>query len=310
MIHLNSLRLVALTAAMVSAGLTHAQAPAVPQPQGATILMVKKPAQEPLRGTPATQEPIAAALRLPLPRKAAPIQAEELPGLGITPGEMVGSKSKPIKVGADRNEVLYVSLTQTNRISTPFETPIVIDSSGATIKTVDSDVYVLPASIKPMTIYVTGGAGKTVGLTLVPRANLSAQSFVLQPEGQQQPTIAQTPAEDAPVISDYVGRINNIIKQLCLDNTPQGFTKAALPASVMTSDSVVVVPKFKYAGSTFDVHSYQITSASSSPLELSEEAFYTSKKVRSVAFFPRVLLQRGEDTTVFVITDRETVGAQ
>ena len=44
------------------------------------------------------------------------------------------------------------------------------------------------------------------------------------------------------------------------------------------------------------------------PVELNEESFYTPS-VRAVAFYPKTMLQQDEDTTVFVVVDRDAIGA-
>lgn len=246
------------------------------------------------------------APELPAPKKLKPA-AEQMPGLGVSPGEYPEGRSNPIKVGADRNEKIFVSLKQLNRISTPFESPQAVDATGATLKQIDQDIYFLPSSLAPTTIYITGGPGQTIGLTVVPQETLPAQTFVLQPEGTSAklPAVSGTSAanDSEYVATDYVGKINSIIRQLCLDKTPTGFTKSSLPRAVATASDVLVVPKNKYAGTQYDVYSYTIKSTSSAPIEMKEEAFYT-KMVRAVAFYPSAVLQRGEETSVFVIADR------
>lgn len=236
-----------------------------------------------------------------------PLLSETLPGLGVLPGAEP-TRTQAVRVGADRNESVFISLNQTNRISTPFENPLVVDSSGATIQTIGQEIFFLPSSAKPTTIYINGGPSQTVGLTLVPKAGLAAQSYVIQPEGRGNAKAgAAAVADVAPMPADYVGRINSIMRQLSLGRTPSGFTKAALPAATVQSDTVMVNIEHKYSGSHMDVFAYRVTSTSAAPIELKEEAFYTPS-VRAVAFFPNTMLHKGDATLVFVIADRNGEG--
>lgn len=252
-----------------------------------------------LAGKP-TPTPIQAST---LAQRLPPPQAQLLPGLGVMPGDINEMKVKSVRVGIDRNELVYVSLTQLNKISTPFEQPQVVDSSGAVVKAVGQDLFIQPISDKPLTIYITdGGIGQSVGLTLVPKPNLPAQSIVLQPETSPTKSMAVGAKTDDYVPSDYVGKLTAHFKQLALGKTPNGFTKGRLPRAVAANAQTVYEPLYKYAGSSYDIYSYKIRSISETPIELNEESFYTAE-VRAVAFYPLAMLQKDEETTVFVISD-------
>ena len=271
----------------------------------ATIAEVRKaetPIPPPIKGA---QIAGSAGLNTPLPIK--PL-AQPVPGVGTIPGEVSDLRAKPIRVGADRNELVYIALGQLNKIATPFATPQIIDSTGAVSKVVGQDIFFQPINDKPLTVYITnGGVGQSIGLTLVPKANLPAQSIILQPES---PAILQSgrtePEEE--IAGDYVSRLTAIMRSLSLGKTPNGYTKSRLPSSVAAGKELVIEPQFKYSGASYDLFSYRIRSIASSPLELREEAFY-SESVRAVSFYPHVMLQTGEDTQVFVIADRSQGGA-
>lgn len=238
--------------------------------------------------------------RLPPPPR---VRAQDLPGVGTLPGEASDLRIKSVQVGTDRNELVYISQGQLNKISTPFEAPQIIDSTGATLKAVGQDLFIQPSSDKPLTVYITnGGQGQSIGLTLVPRANLPAQSIALQLDAPAGSPAVKAEVEEI-VASDYVSRITALVRSLALDRTPAGFTRSRLPTAVVTGRELVIEPQHKYAGSSYDLYSYRVKSVSQSPLEMREEAFY-SEVVRAVAFYPSALLQAGEETFVFVIADR------
>lgn len=259
------------------------------------------------------------ALKLPIPRPAgnqtAPrLPAQTLPGVGVLPGDAQQSKVNSIRVGSDRNEIVYVSLTQINRLATPFESPQVIDASGASVKTVGQDIYFRPSSDAPVTIYVSNGANQTLGITLVPRANLPAQTIVMQPDTpagsvRQSQSSGAAATSDEVLPSDYVGRLNVIIRSVALGQTPQGFTKSRLPASAASTSDLTVFPDYKLSGSNYDVYAYRVKSTTAIPIELKEEGFF-SDGVRAIAFYPNVVLQQGDETAVFVVADRSENGGE
>ena len=248
-----------------------------------------------------SSDPSDAVLKLPAP--VSKVRTQELPGLGVMPGESSDMRIKSVRVGTDRNELIYISQAQLNKISTPFDSPQIIDSTGAILKAVGQDLFLQPASDKPLTVYITnGGVGQSIGLTLVPRMNLPAQTIVLQPDSPTGSPAVKAVNEEI-VAGDYVSRINGLIKTLALGKTPAGFTRSRLPASIVAGAELMIEPQYKFAGSSYDIYFYKLRSISNTPLELKEEAFYT-EAVRAIAFFPTALLQAGETTSVYVVADR------
>ena len=185
-----------MAAALLGSGLAWAQAEprlnatgqdSALQPQ---IILLKK--TDDLAQGPAQAGPTAGlgggSLRTPsgserTPRQTPPprVRAQDLPGLGTLPGESPDMRIKSVQVGTDRNERVYISQGQLNKIATPFESPQIIDSTGATLKAVGQDLFIQPSGDKPLTVYITnGGQGQSIGLTLVPRKDLPAQSIALQ----------------------------------------------------------------------------------------------------------------------------------
>lgn len=309
MIMKNSILVAALSALGLSASV-HAQDQQAKQPKIVILKKVIKSDDATKPAAPADQAASPAAMSLPLSgvksgQGGSKLLSQDLPGLGVMPGDAEDLRIKSVRVGADRNERIYVSLTQLNKIATPFESPQAIDSTGATLKSVGQDIYIQPNSDKPLTVYVTnGGQGQSIGLTLVPSASLPAQSIVLMPDTPSNSGVAKAEAEEI-IAGDYVTRITGLVRSLALGKTPSGFTRSRLPASVITGKELVIEPQQKFAGTSYDLYTYKVRSVSISPLEMKEEAFYNDA-VRAVAFFPSALLQTGEETMVYVIADRPT----
>lgn len=239
-------------------------------------------------------------LALPLPK----VRSQSLPGLGTMPGEASDTRIKSVRVGGDRNEMVYVSLNQLNKFATPFENPQIIDASGAVLKVVGQDLFLKPANDTPFTVYISNGSsGQSTGITLVPRANLPAQTIVLQPDTPRDSRANVSADSDEVAPGDYVSRIKTIVEALSMGKTPVGFTKSRLPSSVVTGKELVIQPQHKYAGATYDLYAYRVRSIAKSPLEMKEDAFYT-EAVRAVAFYPSAMLQTGEETMVYIVADR------
>lgn len=271
-----------------------------------------KPKSEPelaLRGS-AGLVPSQAVLNLPLANNTGtnlvrlPPKSQEMPGLGVMPGTQADYQIKSVRVGSDRNELVYISLQQLNKISTPFESPQAVDATGATLKAIGQDIFIKSANSEPFTLYISdGGNGQSIGVTLVPQPNLPAQSIVLVPDRPTAPGAATSTSAPEMVAPDYTGRLIGLMKKLALGNIPQGFTKSRLPRALANDGKTIFEPFYKYSGSVYDIYSYSVKSVLKEPIELNEESFY-SDSVRAVAFYPHTILQTDESTLVYVVVDR------
>jgi conjugal transfer pilus assembly protein TraK len=283
---------------------------AIPVAQPKTLL-IKTKAEPAPKQAPVVAKAPRIDLEASVGAVAPPIKVRsmDLPGLGPLPGDPGDYKIKSVRVGSDRNELVYISISQPNKIATPFDRPqVTFDETRAVGSVVGQDFFIQPNSENPITAYISnGGVGQSVGITLVPRANLPAQSIVLQPDSTVTPGVAKAD-EQENVAGDYVSRINSLIKQLALGKTPNGFNKSAIPRTVISSPQLVIEPQNKFSGATFDLFSYRVRSISASPIEMREDSFYTDV-VRAIAFYPTAVLQAGEETMVYVIADRLTKDA-
>jgi conjugal transfer pilus assembly protein TraK len=241
--------------------------------------------------------PASNEVMLPPPPKR--IEADVFPGIGIMPGDPPELKNKVVKNSNERNEIVYISLQFPNRISTPFLNPQVIDKSNAGIEIVGSDVYVTPKSNEPIGIYITDEAARQViSLTLVPK-NIPQQTLVAQLD-----TKIASNSSNLPSPSDYVGKIDDLMRTIAQDKAPAGFTQANLPRSVSRNGDLIIAPQARYSGTTYDIFKYQLTSAAKTNIELQEERFYNQENIRAISFFPATVLSPGGTTTMIVITDR------
>ena len=248
--------------------------------------------------------PAEAEKQITLPPAPAPrrVEAEVLPGIGVMPGENPELKNKVVKNSNERNEVAYISSQFTNRISTPFINPQVIDKSNSEIEIVGQDIYLTPKSSEPIGIYITDeGSRQTISLTLVPK-NIPQQTLIAQLDAKTN----SNGSEAAP--SDYVGKLSNLMKQIAQEKSPAGFTQGSLPNSISKQGELVIKPFTRYSGTTYDIYKYQLTNGSKLNLELQEENFYNQQNIKAIGFFPETVLLPGTSTSMIVISDRSTNG--
>lgn len=256
---------------------------------------------------PSKPAPVAAkALKAPATdeRLMKRVAEQPLPGLGVMPGEKQLARANVIRVQSDRNEIVYVSSSMANRISTPFDAPRVIDTQDVEHQTVGQSIYLLPKDAeKPVALYITGSNPNdpVVSLTLVPKA-IPQQTIVLQLDAPLAKGAGMQEAEPAPSTDVYSERIRYLLRQVALNKVPEGFAEGSLPSSAAVLPGVAIHPVSRYSGPSFDIYRYRIR-GTGDQVELTEEAFY-SEGVRAVAFFPTAVLRKGEETTIFVVADK------
>ncbi|WP_425953172.1 conjugal transfer protein TraK [Ralstonia pseudosolanacearum] len=239
-------------------------------------------------------------------KRVSKVAAQPLPGLGTMPGDSDVFRVKPVRVSSDRTEVINVSATLANRISTPFANPQAVDSQpdDFDVQAVGQSLYVTMKSDKPVALYVTGDKPNdpVISLTLVPK-NLPAQTVTLQLDKPLAGTNGSGADGDlAPESNVYTDRLRYVLRQLAIGKVPQGFSEGALPKSVARLGKVTAYPLTRYSGPNYDIYRYRIEAAADN-VELDEGAFY-SDGVRAVAFFPNSALRKGESTEVFVVSDK------
>jgi conjugal transfer pilus assembly protein TraK len=228
-----------------------------------------------------------------------------IPGVGSIPG-VANAKNNVVRVGTERNEVVYIAANFPNRIATSFKSPKALGKQGDNeeiIKRVGSSLYVTPMDLEPIAIFVIGDkpSDPVFSLTLVPK-DLPAQTIIAQLDSASSD---YTEAKGEITPSSYVEKINYLLKQTALGKTPEGYTVGSLPKSVARGQYLSITPQVRYSGSSYDIYRYLVTATGDSPLELKEDIFYTPG-VRAIGFFPKTILQKGEESYVFLIHQRES----
>jgi conjugal transfer pilus assembly protein TraK len=237
-----------------------------------------------------------------------PVAEQPMPGLGVMPGDKQALRANTVRVGGDRTEIIYVSASFPNRISTPFAAPRAIDKSNADITQEGQSLYVtLNDPAKAVALYITGDKPNdpVVSITLVPK-DLPPQTVVLQLDASI-PVGGSATRDEAPIDSAYEEQIRYVMRQAALGKAPEGFAEGTLPNSVARIGALIAVPIARYSGPHSDLYRYRVENAADAQVELDEGAFY-SDNVRAVAFFPTAVLRKGESTFVFVLADKSATG--
>lgn len=238
----------------------------------------------------------------PAPKPVHPLEVP-LPGLGTVQGDRLLNKSALIRVYGDGTEIVDVSNQFQNRISTPFDSPKIVDSSNSEIKIVGSSIYISLTG-KPVVVYITGSVNgdPVISLTLVPKP-IPAQTVVLQLD---QPL--NHPADkhkDKP--ESYEQHLSSLLKTVAMGENPEGFTKGHIDNIVARKGVLAIFPTARFSNAYMDIFSYKITNTGTKETRLAESSFY-QKGVLAVGMFPASTLKHNESTFVYVISNKTALG--
>jgi len=225
-----------------------------------------------------------------------------LPALGKLPSPDKQFRPKIIKAIDGANHIVEISQTMPNRIATPFTKVSIVDVSGAQIQTMKGDVYVVPASPDPFTIYLTdaNAPSATVSLTLIPKPVLG-QSIIIALEGIQQTTAQKKDPAEAKYKSDkYSDKIIGLYRQVVRGHIPSGYTVHDLQKHTAVIGPVEIIPSKVYSGRDWNIYIYKAHNTGQNELELVESDFYDDG-VRAVAIYPEILLKPNQDTNIYIL---------
>lgn len=271
--------------------------------------LIVQPEKQPEKPVP-PPKPVRKVVKLQAPATPVePVQPKPvrpavmpLPGLGTVDGDPRLMKANLVRLSGDGTEVVQISSAFQNRIATPFESPRVIDSSDAVFKVDGSNIFLTPASDKPIVIYVTGSekGDPVLSMTLTPRP-IPAQTIILQLE----PSMARTP-EKQEKAATYEEKLRNLMRSAALGRAPDGFSESPIDSVVGRMGALIVTPQTRYSNARLDVFVYRIENSSDRQISLSESAFY-QKGVRAVGLYPASTLGHSESTYLYVISDKSAL---
>lgn len=264
----------------------------------------KAPKPKPMRKKVVIEPDFGAVPVTVAPKVRAHRQAVIYPGLGVI-GRTEGDDALVVRATGDKTEIVNVSSLFQNRISTPFETPRVIDSSDTEYKISGSNIFLQVKNNNPVVVYITGSnrSDPVLSLTLMPK-EMQAQTVILQLE-QSMVKAPHAPKDDFKPAT-YEERLRGIMRTVASGEAPEGFTEEHVRNVVGRKGSVSVQPLARYSNAYLDVYTYRVQNQSGARLNLAESDFY-QKGVRAVGMYPLSSLDANAMTYVFVISDKSAL---
>jgi conjugal transfer pilus assembly protein TraK len=186
-----------------------------------------------------------------------------------------------------------------NRITTPFVAPRVIEKSAATIMQDGSNIFVSVKGTDPIVIYITGdeAGDPVISLTIIP-TDIPAQTVVLQLDI---PSTARNQKTES-----YTQQIVDLLRQIGSGKTPEGYSEGRMPSFVGLAGQLNIKPAKRFSGSWMDIYHYVLQNDGTEVIELSETAFY-KKGVRAVSIYPNLRVAPGEYTNIYVLADKSAL---
>lgn len=212
------------------------------------------------------------------------------------------------------NEVVKLSSSLINRIATPFNKPIIIDSTESITKIIGSDVYYTPVGTQPIGVFIVDSEnrGQTISLTIMPTKNIPGQNLIVKMEDLRvaEDLAPGNPRNNKKIPSqeiDYHGFVRAVMSNAIRGNIP-GYSIVPLEGGAANIGRIEVLPDLVFSGQTNDIYRYKLVNRGEEKADLYEPAFYR-KGVKAVSYFPRLSLAKDESTYVFILADKPTAGA-
>lgn len=195
---------------------------------------------------------------------------------------------------------VMISNIYQNLIATPFKVPrvIVTKSKQFAISTTGQDILIATVKKNPFVIYVTGSEPGDPIITMV-----------LTPEAipPQNITIQLNTSNIAPRKADtdsYEKQLLDLLRTVAAGKTPDGYAEGEMPniTAFQRRDGLHITPLKRYSGTHMDIYEYRIDD-DQQRIQLSEPSFY-QKGVLAVSLFPKIILDKGEHTFVYIVADK------
>lgn len=231
--------------------------------------------------------------------------ADALRKVANTGGFELGPMMVEVEPGV--TEYLKIAMGHLNRILTPFDNPRVTTSSNADTKIDGRAVYVQPANDAPVTLFISERADPdaSIPLTLKP-GNVAPREIrlTLAPGMRHAVSSAARRWEES---QPYVASLKELLTGLALGQVPAGYSlrppRAGDPVVGCGVGGVRTQTQQVIEGHHFIVTVALASNGARQPVEFDEPTCYRPG-VLAVSTWPRVLLQPGESTELYVVHRR------
>lgn len=204
------------------------------------------------------------------------------------------------------NELVELSSAYLNRISTPFENPVIVDISGSQSKIIGSEIFYLPKGNDPISIYIfdKSNPSQTINLTIKPNNKLPAQNVLVKIENFRalgNLSLINDPEKGVVLdeASDHEGTLSSLIIG-AIKGKINGFSPIPIEGGTAKIEDVEIIPDVVFQGYYLDIYRYQLNNAGERTIALNEGVFYR-KGVKAISFFPRDTIKPKEKTFVFIV---------
>lgn len=223
-----------------------------------------------------------------------------------------------IDISPGQNVIIPCSRDNLNRIVTPFKHPKVQTVSDATIKVDGTSVYVAPGQDGPVTMFIQDGEREAgaLSVTLAPQA-MPPREITLKLVGSAAYAMGQGASPDEADAwersAEYPEMIRKTLTMCALGEVPQGYglRKADRKDPVITCSmsGLTIQPRQALDGNRLLVLIALLQNTSGSTLQFEESSCY-GPSVLAVSAWPKIHLDPGEQTELYVVFRRPTAKEQ
>ncbi|WP_081813331.1 TraK domain-containing protein [Methylobacter tundripaludum] len=262
-----------------------------------------EPAQAP-EPTPKPKKRPKILDKAPEPKKASAKDSAKDKEIDIGLQSGITIKPKP-----GRTESVVIAKGKLNRIVTPYADPKVLTVDNVETKIEGSAVYIATDSETPVSLFISDTETEnTTSLQLTPQERLMPVEIrIEQDPSKASPTEAASSRTDRFFRQDspYVTEIKAIMQNLGKQQIPQGFTleevtNELLSAGVCHAANLTFTPGQLLSGHDSRIV-IVIAQNNGSAVRVFEEAYCAAENIMAVAAWPKVRLESGEKTEVFIL---------
>jgi conjugal transfer pilus assembly protein TraK len=231
---------------------------------------------------------------------------------GIKPGTVIKSRQGV-------TETVEIARGKLNRIVTPYANPKVLTVDAVETRVDGSAVYVATESDIPVSLFISDSeTGQAISLQLLPSAVLVPAEIRIEPQAGAPGGVDS----GAPMSggtdkmfgqdSDYVGEVKSVMQALAKQLVPPGFTLEESPAQPNYADLCHDhALSFSYGQSMQGQSSRIVILVAKNtglvPKQI-QEADCANPSVVAVSAWPKVRLNPGEKTEVYILMKNDTEG--
>lgn len=198
------------------------------------------------------------------------------------------------------NHTVYISAEFPNIILTPFQSAraMGLDSKDYDLDSNGKALLIKPRLGKKLWISITDAnnpGGVPISLTLIPKKGMNSQTIVA--------TVAKGTTNLASPMG-YQQSLSDVLKAIANKQLPDGYVIRPLNHHFSMANGVSVKPIEQYSGNQYDVYRYRLSNKTRQQQTLAEEMFANDSRVVAVSFYPKTILNHGEQTDVLIMVQK------